>query len=304
MLSIVLVAYESRELLTACLAALAAHPPEEPCETIVVDNASDDGTPAMVRARFSGVQLIENPSNVGFARAANQGAAAAHGDLVCFLNPDAEVTAGALTRLAGVLRAGPAVGAVGPRTVRADGVALRSCFRFPTLVRPLLDLPGLRGLVSPARVRLAYEAWDSAATRDVDWVSGGCLMTSRAVLERVGAFDEAFFMYFEDADFCRRLHRAGLAVRYVGAATVVHHTRGSTGGRLTPKLFEIEQRSRVHYVRKHYGRAAALAVRGAAAAAALARIGALARPRAVRRSERLRMNLRIVRDAVLPERLS
>ena len=302
-LSVVIVSYRSRRLLAECLDSLTAHPPGMPWEAVVVDNASDDGSVDLVRTRYPNVRLLANEANVGFGRAANQGVAAASGELLCFLNSDARVTPGALESLAAVLRREPRVGAVGPRTMGGDGRVLSSCFRFPTLARPLLNVRPLSDVLPRAALRLAYEPWDAAATRPVDWVSGACLMVHRDLLDRLGAFDPAFFMYFEDVDLCRRLWAAGRAVWYVGDAVVVHHTRGSTLGVHTPALFLMEQRSRLRYFRKHYGVSGMAVIRAAMGLAALWRLAASPFHRAdARASHDVRVNLELLREALVPAR--
>ncbi len=302
-LAVVIVSYRSRQLLGECLDSLIAHAPAMPCEIIVVDNASGDGSADLVRQRYPAVRLLANEANLGFARAANQGAAAAHADLFCFLNRDARVTASTLDRLAAILRRNPGVGAVGPRTTGSDGRVIRSVFRFPTLARPLLNVRPLRTVLGKATLALAYEPWDAAATREVDWVSGACLMVRRELLERLGAFDSEFFMYFEDVDLCRRLWAAGHAVWYVGDAVVVHHTRGSTLGQHTPGLFLMEQRSRLRYFRKHYGAPGMIFIRAAMGVAALWHLAAVPFHRGSARASRgVRVNLDLLREALTPAR--
>jgi len=302
-LTVVIVSHRSRQLLGECLDSLIAHPPAMPCEIIVVDNASDDGSTDLVRRRYPTVRCFVNEANLGFARAANQGAAAARGDLICFLNSDARVMAGTLDGLAAVLRRNPGVGAVGPRTTGSDGRPIRSCFKFPTLARPLLNVRPLRTVLGTSALALAYEPWTATATREVDWVSGACLMVRRQLLERLGAFDPAFFMYFEDVDLCRRLSAAGHAVWYVGDAVVVHHTRGSTLGQLTPGLFLMEQRSRLRYFRKHYGVPGAVFIRAAMGIAALWHLASLPFHRGSARASRgVRVNLDLLREALTPAR--
>jgi len=302
-LAVVIVSYRARQLLAECLDSLFVHPPAMPWEAVVVDNASDDGSADLVRKRYSAVRLLANDANLGFARAANQGASAARADFVCFLNSDARVMPGTLDRLVAILRQQPGVGAVGPRTTGSDGHVIRSCFKFPTLARPLLNVRPLRTVLGPSTLALAYEPWDPTTTRAVDWVSGACLMVRRDALERLGAFDPEFFMYFEDVDLCRRLWAAGRAVWYVGDAAVVHHTRGSTLGVHTPGLFLMEQRSRLRYFRKHYGVPGMVFIRGAMGLAALWHLAALPFQRgSARASQGVRVNLDLLREALAPAR--
>ena len=301
MLSILIVSYQSRDMLAKCLDSLSANPPDCAWEIVVADNASTDGSVELLRERYPHIQLIINRDNVGFARAANQACAASKGEQVCFLNSDTEVEPGAMARMSALLSDNSRVGAVGPQMRLLTGTPIFSAFRFPTLTRPLFDLAWVRGMIPTEKRKLVYEGWDFSAVREVDWISGACLMTRRALLDRVGLFDERFFMYFEDVDLCLRIRRAGYSIYYLGDAVVVHRTRGSTAGTLTPTLFLTEQRSRLLFFIKHYGFWGGLVIRACMAAGALWRIAALVFRRSKRRAHNtLAVNLRIVREALFP----
>ncbi|HSE93945.1 MAG TPA: glycosyltransferase family 2 protein [Methylomirabilota bacterium] len=249
-LSIVIVTWNARDAVARCLDALAAAPPAEPHDITVVDNASTDGVPAMVRGRFPSVRLIETGTNLGFAAAANRGARVSSRDLVLLLNPDTIVPAGAVDALIGRLRERPDVAAIGPRIVDADGhpewswgddlTPLAEARRRLLEAAVERDVPG-------ARVRLARL---TGSEREVDWLTGACLLVRRDDAERTGFFDEGYFLYCEDADFCRALRARGRRVLFSPVATVTHH-RGRSAAAAGGRAREAWRASRLRYYARY-----------------------------------------------------
>lgn len=250
--SVVIVNYRSEARLAACLASLAAGAGGLGLETIVVDNsrtAAAEGLPA----RFPWVRLIESPANVGFARACNRGLGAARGRYLVLLNPDTVVHPGALATLVAYLDRHPRVGAVGPRLLDPDGTLQYSCRRFPGYLTVFFGRYALLTRLfpgNPASRDYLYLDWDHASPREVDWLSGACLMVRRAVFEQVGGLDEAYFLFVEDMDWCARIWQAGWAVAYVPEAVVTHHV-GISRGPVPPRVVVARHRAMMHYVRKH-----------------------------------------------------
>jgi hypothetical protein len=254
-LSVVIVNWNAGATLPACLASvfgsrLTGGPPE----VLLVDNASTDGSVELAIQAHPGISVIRNPDNRGFARAANQGLARAGGELLLLLNPDVVLEPDAMAILAGVLRARPDVAAVGPRLLDADGSVQASARRDPS---PWTGLFGRRSLLTrlfPANPWSRRELPALAAQGDepqaVDWVSGACLMTRRTVCDAVGPLDEGFFLFWEDADWCRRFRRAGGAVWYVPAARGVHRAGVSRAQRPVRSAIDFH-RSAYRYYRKH-----------------------------------------------------
>lgn len=257
--AVVIVSFETRESLLAGLDALRAHA-SLPIETVVVDNASTDGSADAVRAAHPEALVIANAENVGFARACNQGWRASRAPHVLFLNPDAEVTPGAGETLARLLETRPEVGAAGPRTRSADGAIQVST--GPDL-SPLAERRQRRLVLGVARrdARALAEAEAlHAREHEPAWVSGSCLIARRAALEAVGGFDERFFLYEEDADLCRRLRAAGWRVVFTPAAEVRHHLGHSM--EKAPRRARLEyHRSHLLYYRKHNGPVAQASLR-------------------------------------------
>lgn len=271
----IIVSYNTRELLRACLASLRSCAP--PLHIVVVDCASGDGSAAMVREAFAEVCLIEPGRNLGFAAANNLGLRRVLSaefsvmsswnnskletqnsklDYILLLNPDTIVHSGAIEALAAFLEAHPRVGAVGPRLLNPDGSLQPAAFRFPTLAMTAFDLfpPGE---VLPGRL---YGSWwhgrypqeqAGCAPFPIDHPLGACILVRRAAVEQVGEMDEGFFMYAEEVDWCYRMRRAGWAIWQVPEARVTHVGGAATRQFRTRMLVALYQ-SRLRFFRKHY----------------------------------------------------
>jgi len=223
-LSIVIVNWNTCELLRACLASLPAATGELDDEVFVVDNGSRDGSVAMVRERFPQVRLIAAGANLGFARANNLALERTTGRAVLLLNPDTVCPPGSLAQLLAAADAHPDHGGCGPLLVGADGEPTTSYGNFPALrfpwLRPIAGLPlGRRWRQWSCFTHVPRRG---EPDRTVAYVVGACLLITRAALERVGSLDERFFLYFEETDWCLRARRAGLPVRLVTGVEVVH----------------------------------------------------------------------------------
>ena len=253
MVSFVIVSRNTLHLLTDCMHSLYADPEVARCQIIVVDNASSDGSVEMIAREFPQVQLIRNSVNVGFARANNQGIRASQGHYVLLLNSDTIVPAGALSALVQFMDDHPDAGACGPRLARADGRAQPFAFGSdPTLAYLLAR--GWNHLV----VRRSLHNWETHNVQLVDWISGAALLARRDALERVGGFDENFFMYFEDNDLCLRLRRAGWRVFYNPTVTITHLGGASLSqSTLRTRWYDASLR---YFYSKHYSRLARVAL--------------------------------------------
>jgi GT2 family glycosyltransferase len=224
MLSVILVSFNTREHLRACLRSLYQYQVRD-YEVIVVDNASWDGSAAMVAAEFPKTRLLRNSVNEGFAAGANAGLRAANGDVAVLLNPDSVLTHDAFSAPTAFMRSHADVGAVGLKILNPDGTLQLSVRRFPNLWAALFNRYSMLTRWwpnNPYSRRYLMSDWAHDRLSDVDWVSGACFMTSRAALDRVGYLDSGYFWGFEDVDFCQRLHRAGLRVVYFPDSSVIH----------------------------------------------------------------------------------
>jgi hypothetical protein len=252
-LSIVILSWNTRSLLQACLRSLLDQDHGVSLQIIVVDNASADGSADLVEAEFPGVQLRRNTRNEGYARGNNLGAEWAEAPLVLYLNSDTEVFPGALQSLVGFLHEHPNYGAVAPRLRSSDGSVQRSCMRFPNLRVALLYDSLLDRLLGKTQLIRDYfmEDFDHLSSRDVDQPPGAAFLVRREVLDQIGGFDEDLFLFFNDVDFCQRIAAAGYRIRYVAEAVVLHHVGRSTS---QFKNFVSEWNiNRVRYYRKHHG---------------------------------------------------
>jgi N-acetylglucosaminyl-diphospho-decaprenol L-rhamnosyltransferase len=249
--AVVVVSFNTREDLRACLRSLASTAGST-LEVVVVDNASDDGSAAAAREGRPDARVIENPVNLGFAAGANRGWRASTAPCVLFLNSDAEMAAGAVDALVAVLEARPDVGIVGPRTLGADG---RIQVSTGPRLTPFSEWSQRRLVVGvrAGRPEALREA-ESRHAREHEpfWVSGSCLLARRSALEEVGGFDERFFLYEEDVDLCARVRAAGWRVVFTPAATVRHRLGRSMEKAGTRPRLEYH-RSHLLYYRMHNG---------------------------------------------------
>jgi GT2 family glycosyltransferase len=190
---------------------------------------------------------------VGFARGYNQAAAQARGRHLLLLNPDTVTRPGALRRLVEFLDAHPKAGAVGPRLLNSDGSLQYSCRRFPHPLAALFRNTPLGKLFPRNRYTRAYLMTDCDHSREaeVDWISGAAMAIRREAWEQVGGFDEGFFMYAEDMDWCRRARTAGWEIWYAPGAEIVHHI-GRSSDQVPLKMVIQFHRSMARFYRKHY----------------------------------------------------
>ena len=222
----IVVAYRSAAHLGDGLRALEAGCRGRAWELIVVDNASGDGTPALVRSAAPMARVIVNETNVGFAAAVNQAARTAGGRYLLLVNPDARPQRGCIARLAGELDAHPDVALAGPQLVAADGTPQPSAWPAPGLLTLAYDALLLHNVMPRSRLRMVGARSDMAI--DVECLSGACLLVRRAAFEALGGLDERFFIYYEDTDLGLRARAAGHRVRLVPAARAVHLLGGSS----------------------------------------------------------------------------
>lgn len=269
-LSVLIVSWNVAPLLRRCLASIVASPGVSVhaaegalrIELIVVDNASRDESLAMLAHEFPWARVIRNPVNVGFTRANNQALARARGRYVLFLNPDAEVMGDALQTMVHYMDAHPDVGALGPQLRYPDGRVQPSRRRFPTLATAFLESTLLHQWWPNNPVARRYHLADQPDDREqeVDWLVGACLLVRREAIEQVGGFDERYFMYSEELDWCRRARAAGWRIVYLPTAQVIHHEGKSSEQAMAARHIHFNT-SKVLYFQKYYGRFAAELVR-------------------------------------------
>ena len=216
----VIVNYNAGEHLVECVRSLRADGVDE---IVVVDNESADGSPDRLTAAEPGAVVLAMGANLGFGTAANRGVAATRSPFVLVMNPDTVVEPGTVKVLAEALRRDPSVAIVAPSVHNLDGSVYPSARTFPDMVDALGH--AFIGFVRPGnRFTRRYKMldWDHATARDVDWVSGTCMLVRRDAFDALGGFDERYFMYVEDVDLCWRAWRAGWRVRYEPGGRLVH----------------------------------------------------------------------------------
>lgn len=273
--SIVIVSYNTRELLARCLDSLLAECGRlgkgQTAEILVVDNASRDGSAAMVEARYhptaTPVRLVSSMVNLGFGVANNVAIEAAEGRHIVLLNSDAFLHEGALGRAIAAMEAHPQAGAGGARLLNENGSWQPSARAFHTLWRDAVVMTGMAARFPHTRLfGFPDRTWaDAAEPAQVDWVTGAFMILRREALAVTGLFDPAFFLYCEEVDLCKRLQEAGfelwywpqIVVTHLGGAssrTVATHTFSKTA----MQVVEWRTRSLLLYYRKHHGHQARL----------------------------------------------
>jgi N-acetylglucosaminyl-diphospho-decaprenol L-rhamnosyltransferase len=269
-IGVVMVTFRGGDAVTRALDALARASDRldaaAELDVVVVDNASGDGTVERVRRHAPGARLIESPRNLGFAAGCNLGVARLHeSDLIVLLNPDVEVRADFLARLA-ALDWPSHVAARGPAVLDEEGRLEQSARGFP---RARTGVLGRSSWLARARpdsrlLRADLLADRSAGARAVDWVSGACMIAPAKMFDAVGPLDEGYFMYWEDADWCLRASRLGYRVLYEPALVVVHHQGSSSAERWVTTTIAFH-RSAFRYWRVNVSRSAISLVAGALA---------------------------------------
>jgi GT2 family glycosyltransferase len=258
--SIVIISWNAKAYLAECLESLKADVYAGPMEIIVVDNASDDGSPQMVEWQFPEVKLICNTENLGFAKANNIGIHQCTGEFIALINSDVHVLKDCITTLVAYCQSRPTVGLVGPFIFGSDGKQQMSCRGAPSLWNMFCRALALDVVFSHSCWFNGYFLghWNHRTTRSVDILSGCFWLTHCLALEEVGLLDESFFIYGEDMDWCKRFHKAGWDVVFVPHSQAIHYG-GASSANSPIRFFVEKQKADAQYWRKHHS---PLAVRG------------------------------------------
>jgi GT2 family glycosyltransferase len=239
MLSVVIVSWNDWSKLQQCLASIHASRALPTCEVLVIDNASADGTPDRVAAVFPGVDLHRNASNIGHTKAVNQGFRLARGEFVLLLDSDTELDPDCIARLIGFMREYPDADLAAPRTFNTDGSIQETARNFPGALSGLFGRQSTLTRWFPgnpiSRRYLAQQFLQTTAPFPVQQVGGACMFFRRSLLAEVGPWDERYFGYWVDTDWCYALHEAGRRVFCVPLAQIVHHESNARGKRKTPR---------------------------------------------------------------------
>ena len=249
-ISVLIVSFNTRELLRRCLASLREQDRQD-VQTVVVDNGSTDGSQAMVRTEFPEVEVLELEENLGFAKGNNAGLMHCSGEFVLLLNSDAFLHGGAITAMVDAARRHPGAAVIGPRLLNSDGTLQRSAWPFPDPTRLLLEAVGLHRILRRTPFFEDLGTWNHDEERRVDFLAGACLLLRSTALAEVGGFDERFYMYAEEADLQRRLRARGWSVMLTPTAVVTHVGGASATGQAS-RLSQFYG-GQLRFLRKHRG---------------------------------------------------
>ena len=253
-LSIVTVGHNHRRELERALGSLFNQEHAIEFEVILVDNVSTDGTVQMVRTRFSEVKIIRNEERYGYAKNGNTGVKAAkNGRYILMYNPDVQCLSGSLEALVAFMDEHPEVGIAGPKLLNPDMTLQYSCRRFSHPIVPVLRFLGVDRRFPKLRIlrEELMSEWDHSEPREVDYVTGACMILQREALAGVGLMDEAFFLYCDDQDWCLRMWQHGWKVYYVPHAMMIHDLQRDSMKHFLSKAHRAHIRSLVYLFRKH-----------------------------------------------------
>jgi len=252
--SVVLVNYNSGRLLRDALESILGGEKKDNIEIIVIDNNSRDSSLEEARRLFPQVTYIINRKNFGFSKAVNQGLRTAKAEAVLLLNPDTAIGSKTLQEMADFLDKSPRTGIIGPKLLNPDGTRQLSCRSFPGIENAIFNRYSPLTRIFPgnkfSRKYLLSRSEDSQL-KEVDWVSGACMMIKKFLLDEIGLFDENFFMYCEDIDICLRAKKAGWEVYYLPQTQAVHQIRNGKR-RASLKSIIDHHLSMYKFYKKHY----------------------------------------------------
>lgn len=246
--SIIIVNYNSRELLSRCLNSISINSNQVTSEVIVIDNNSQDDSVSYLHKSYPGIRLIENNKNVGFGKACNQGIKIARGKYIILLNSDCEIFTNTLSQLKHLtegLIPKDRIGIIGGKLLNPDGTLQFSYGRFPTVFSTILDL-----FKPPERRKVQVSGYD--IPHYVDWVTGAFMIINRNIFTEIGYFDENYFMYYEETDLCFRAKARGWQILYDPLSQVMHKTPHSTKKENIPLFIQTEiRKSHLYFFRKN-----------------------------------------------------
>ena len=254
-LSVIIVTWNSMRIVQECLESLEWHAQDPSTEIIVVDNASSDGTPQLIREHFTWVKLLQNDTNLGFARANNIGIKLSTGKYIGLVNSDVVVPKGCLEKMIQYMGQHPDIGMLGPKMLLKDGSIGQSCRRFPSVWNLFCRALALDRLFKGSGFSGGFLMTDFLSDRvmDVNVLTGWFWMVRREALDHVGLLDERFFMYGEDIDWSKRFHGAGWRVVFYPEAEAVHYCGASSSN--APTRFYVEMnRAHMQYCQRYHSK--------------------------------------------------
>lgn len=253
-ISIIIVSWNAKDFVDKCLTSIYDNPTACTIETIVVDNASTDGVPDMVKEKYPQVCLIQNAENLGFAKANNIGIENSKGKYLCLINSDAVVLDNCLDLMVNFMNDHPQIGVLGPKVLNSDGSLQPSCREFPTFWKNLCRAFALDKLFPKSKIFGGYYMmnWSHDTVKEIDYLSGCFMMVRRSAIDQTGLLDINFFFYAEDMDWCKRFWETGWQVIYFPKAKAIHHG-GSSSDRNPIDYYIQLTNANLTYYSKHHG---------------------------------------------------
>jgi len=259
-ITFIIVNYRQQGLVKQCIKGIEQSAIRLSYEIIVVDNDSQDGTPEMLKKDFPNVRVIQSPKNGGFGYGCNLGFRNARGEYFITINPDVAFVSSAAEKMHDFFVFHTSAGIVGPKLIHPDGSIQYSCRRFPNLLIPLYRRTAIGKIPFAKKALEKYLMADVSheKTTRVDWIFGAFLMIKRSHLEKVGYFDERFFLYYEDLDLCRRFWEKGFEIWYFPEVEFVHYHQRLSANKsgllaITNKATRIHIASAIKYFAKYFG---------------------------------------------------
>lgn len=252
-ISIIIVTWNSENWIKRCLDSILATSGDLKMEIIVVDNFSKDKTQEILKPYGSQIKLIQNSSNLGYAKGCNQGLKIAQGNYILLLNPDTEITENSLKKMRDFMEKNPEAGALGPQLLDFEGQIQPSCRRFPNYKLLLWELSGLSRLFPKSKIFGAWKMgdFDFKSTREVEQPMGSALLIRKKVIDQIGLMDERFFLFYNDVDFCYRIKQAGWKIYFYPEAKIFHSKGASTGQVKIKKIIQ-SHRGHFFYLKKYH----------------------------------------------------
>ncbi len=252
LISVIIISYDGIDFINDCISSVIDSLESTAFEVIVVDNGSVDGSVELIRDKYPQVRVIKNESNLGFARAVNQGLEIARGEFILILNQDTKIMNKAIPKLAVGMKRDSKIGTIGPKFISSDGTLQNSARSFPRYRDLFYVFSGLACLFPESKIFSNWKmGWfDHQTEKTIDQPIGAALMIRREVFMKVGYFDTNFPLFFNDVDYCRRVKQAGYENLYYPEAVVMHHVGASTGKRKAAMIME-SHRAMYKYFRKY-----------------------------------------------------
>lgn len=277
--SICIVNWNAKDLLQQCIQSIKERTAGVSYEIVIVDNNSQDGSVQMLQRFCPGCVVIDSRKNLGFAKGNNEAVKKASGKYILYLNPDTALITNAIRGMYLFLEKNPDFGAVGCKLVDSEGQIQFTCARtFPTPFNQFSYLALLNRVFPHSRhfstAELGY--WNHADSREIDCLSGACIMVRKQIIDALNGFDEHFFMYAEDVDLCYRIRKQSWKIYYLAEECVYHHEGASSKKRSNKYFTPLWQRaSNYYFLDKHFGSLKAFTYKTAVAAGSIIRLFAL-----------------------------